>query len=67
MFESMFSLVTEVDSAKPSVSVAPEGETDDNPIRLQGDTSNEFRALLWALYALYVIAILLDHPSYFKR
>lgn len=31
-----------------------EGDSDDNPIRLQGDTAEEFRALLWALYALYV-------------
>ena len=29
-----------------------EGESDDNPIHLQGDTADEFRALLWSLYAL---------------
>ena len=34
--------------------VGPEGESDDNPIRLQGDTTDEFRALLWALYSMYV-------------
>ena len=36
------------------MNAAQEGESDDNPIRLQGDTADEFRALLWALYALYV-------------
>lgn len=32
----------------------PEGESDDSPIRLQGDSADEFRALLWALYSLCV-------------
>ncbi|KAH9947630.1 hypothetical protein B0H21DRAFT_738207 [Amylocystis lapponica] len=53
-FETMFQLSTETDSSRSdsSMTVAPEGESDDNPIRLQGDTADEFRALLWALYAL---------------
>lgn len=29
-----------------------EGQSDDNPIVLQGDTVDEFRNFLWALYAL---------------
>lgn len=53
-FETMFSLSNETDSSRSdsSVMTAPEGENDDNPIRLQGDTADEFRSLLWALYAL---------------
>ncbi|KAI0755097.1 hypothetical protein C8Q80DRAFT_1093596 [Daedaleopsis nitida] len=53
-FETMFQLSGETDSARSdsSMTVAQEGESDDNPIRLQGDTADEFRALLWALYAL---------------
>lgn len=44
----MFSLSKDADgSDAPS-----EGDSDDNPIRLQGDTPDELRALLWALYAL---------------
>lgn len=39
-------------STSSSSSIGPEGESDDNPIRLQGDSAEEFRALLWALYAL---------------
>lgn len=35
-------------------SAGPEGESDNNPIRLQGDLADDFRALLWALYALFV-------------
>jgi hypothetical protein len=31
-----------------------EGGTDENPIQLQGDTADEFRALMLSLYALYV-------------
>jgi hypothetical protein len=31
-----------------------EGLSEDNPIRLQGDSAEEFHALLWSLYALYV-------------
>ena len=34
------------------MTAATEGESDENPIRLQGDTADEFRALLWSLYAL---------------
>ncbi|KAI0076325.1 hypothetical protein K474DRAFT_1598271 [Panus rudis PR-1116 ss-1] len=53
-FETMFQLSSEADSARSesSVTVAQEGDNDGNPIRLQGDTADEFRALLWALYAL---------------
>ncbi|KAH7884965.1 hypothetical protein F5I97DRAFT_1810244 [Phlebopus sp. FC_14] len=57
-FDSMFSLDADlrssanVPSNSSGVTVGPEGESDDNPIRLQGDTADEFRALLWALYAL---------------
>ncbi|KAH7925601.1 hypothetical protein BV22DRAFT_1112228 [Leucogyrophana mollusca] len=54
-FDSMFSLDSDLrsnsDASSSSVTVGPEGESDDNPIRLQGDTADEFRALLWALYA----------------
>ncbi|KAF8843224.1 hypothetical protein BDN67DRAFT_964589 [Paxillus ammoniavirescens] len=57
IFESMFSLDSDLRSSSSScssssVTVGPEGESDDNPIRLQGDTADEFRSLLWALYAL---------------
>ncbi|KAI0632319.1 hypothetical protein C8Q77DRAFT_1218732 [Trametes polyzona] len=53
-FETMFQLSGETDSARSdsSMGATQEGESDDNPIRLQGDTADEFRALLWALYAL---------------
>ncbi|KAI0763568.1 hypothetical protein BD413DRAFT_616225 [Trametes elegans] len=53
-FETMFQLSGETDSARSdsSMTAAQEGESDDNPIRLQGDTADDFRALLWALYAL---------------
>ena len=53
-FETMFQLSGEADSARSesSVTIAQEGESDDNPIKLQGDTADEFRALLWSLYAL---------------
>ncbi|KAI0365697.1 hypothetical protein BV20DRAFT_1046566 [Pilatotrama ljubarskyi] len=53
-FETMFQLSGETDSTRSdsSMTAAQEGESDDNPIRLQGDTADEFRALLWALYAL---------------
>ena len=52
----MFSLDLDLRSHTSSndASAGPEGESDDNPIRLQGDTADEFRSLLWALYALYV-------------
>ena len=51
----MFSLDLDLRShtiSTTSSSIGPEGESDDNPIRLQGDSAEEFRALLWALYAL---------------
>jgi hypothetical protein len=34
-----------------------EGESDDNPIRMEGDSSDEVKALLWSLYALYVPSV----------
>ena len=51
----MFSLDLHLRSHTSSndASVGPEGESDDNPIRLLGDTADEFRSLMWALYALY--------------
>jgi hypothetical protein len=52
MFSLDLDLRSHTSSGDPSA--GPEGESDDNPIRLQGDTADEFRALLWALYALYV-------------
>lgn len=62
-FESMFSLDSDLRSSTNSnVTVGPEGESDDNPIRLQGDTADEFRSLLWALYALCV-----PFPTGFQR
>ncbi|KAI0345957.1 hypothetical protein BDW22DRAFT_1389955 [Trametopsis cervina] len=53
-FETMFQLSSETDSSRSDMSSAAstEGDADDNPIRLQGDTADEFRALLWSLYAL---------------
>ncbi|KAF9221488.1 hypothetical protein BS17DRAFT_737146 [Gyrodon lividus] len=56
-FDGMFSLDSDLrssssSSSSSSVTIGPEGESDDNPIRLQGDTADEFRSLLWALYAL---------------
>ncbi|KAJ8084985.1 hypothetical protein PM082_003762 [Marasmius tenuissimus] len=47
-FEDMFSL----DNIKTSQSAVREGDSDDNPIVLHGDKPEEFRALLWSLYAL---------------
>jgi hypothetical protein len=60
-FDSMFGLeahtmsidVDDQDDNKTRAQV--EGETDDIPIRLHGDTVEEFSALLWSLYALYVL------------
>jgi hypothetical protein len=54
MFESMFSLASDQDSASGGAPTPPEGDSDENPIRLQGDTTSEFKSLLWALYALCV-------------
>jgi hypothetical protein len=53
MFESMFSLNSDQEGSSPS---PPEGDSDENPIRLQGDSTGEFKSLLWALYAMCVIA-----------
>lgn len=36
----------------PQGSNEAEGRSDDNPITLTGDTPEEFRHFLWALYAL---------------
>ncbi|KAJ7280350.1 hypothetical protein C8J57DRAFT_123943 [Mycena rebaudengoi] len=43
-FETMFQL--------PQGTQSPQGSTDVDPIVLTGDTTEEFRALCWALYAL---------------
>ncbi|KAI0087776.1 hypothetical protein BDY19DRAFT_892283 [Irpex rosettiformis] len=53
-FETMFQLSSETDSSRSDMSAtqSTEGDADENPIRLQGDTADEFRALLWSLYAL---------------
>ncbi|TFK52304.1 hypothetical protein OE88DRAFT_1657494 [Heliocybe sulcata] len=57
-FDTLFSLPSEGANPSPGVTAPTvggavvEGESDDNPIRLQGDSADEFRALLWALYAL---------------
>ena len=58
-FDTMFSLPSD-SSSDSSMSVGPEGESDDNPIRLQGDTAEEFRALLWALYALWACSVVVQ-------
>lgn len=47
-FGGMFSL----DEVSSDSGELPEGDSDEHPIRLQGDTTDEFRALLWSLYAL---------------
>jgi hypothetical protein len=63
----MFSLDSDLRSSSTHNSgVTVEGESDDNPIRLQGDTADEFRSLLWALYALYVhfLPLSCDHEPY---
>jgi hypothetical protein len=62
-FDGMFGLeahtmIIDVDDQDDSnTRVQMEGETDDNPIHLHGDTAEEFGALLWSLYALYVLPI----------
>ena len=55
-FETMFSLEaytqnTEAGASSPQTS---EGESDENPILLQGDKADEFSALMWSLYSLCV-------------
>lgn len=63
-FDAMFGLeahtmVVDIDDRDDiNTRVQMEGETDDNPIHLHGDTVEEFRALLWSLYALYVLLTL---------
>ncbi|KAF9464112.1 hypothetical protein BDZ94DRAFT_1191536 [Collybia nuda] len=56
-FQSMFSLdehsVPKQDEAASTVGpTTREGTDDSNPIVLQGDSADEFRALLWSLYSL---------------
>ncbi|KAK7048637.1 BTB domain-containing protein [Favolaschia claudopus] len=56
-FDSMFSLEAYTEDTTSSSSLIPstanaEGESDENPIRLQGDKAEEFSALLWSLYSL---------------
>lgn len=38
----------------PQGGLVSEGRTEDRPIVLSGDTPDEFRHFLWALYALFV-------------
>ena len=38
----------------PQGGLITEGKSDENPIILAGDTPDEFRHFLWALYALFV-------------
>ncbi|KAF8214901.1 hypothetical protein K438DRAFT_1659728 [Mycena galopus ATCC 62051] len=52
-FESMFSLDAYTHNTEdPLMNSNSEGESDENPIRLQGDKPEEFRALMWSLYSL---------------
>jgi len=53
-FETMFSLeaYTQNTESGPSSSQTSEGDSDENPIRLQGDKADEFSALMWSLYSL---------------
>jgi hypothetical protein len=53
-FNSMLSLKAHV-----SHGVRGQGESDENPIHLQGDTVAEVRALMWCFYALCVWIIIL--------
>ncbi|KAJ7213857.1 hypothetical protein GGX14DRAFT_444274 [Mycena pura] len=62
-FETMFSLeaYTQNTEAGASLSQTSEGESDENPILLQGDKADEFSALMWSLYSLpYEIAIAMN-------
>lgn len=59
-FQSMFSLdvyrISEEHGATSPIDAAVrEGTDDNNPIVLQGDTVDEFRALIWSLYSLCVL------------
>ena len=38
----------------PQGGLVTEGRSEDKPIVLSGDTPEEFRHFLWALYALFV-------------
>jgi hypothetical protein len=60
-FEEMFSLDEVRSNLSPDQQL--EGQDDDNPIHLQGDTSDEFRALLWSLYALPAELVQLSSPD----
>lgn len=57
-FDTMFSLDMHLEDPEKSggavgaVQLQREGDSDSNPIYLHGDTTDEFRALLWSLYAL---------------
>ncbi|KAF8962976.1 hypothetical protein BDZ97DRAFT_1920104 [Flammula alnicola] len=54
-FENMFSLDVHAEANTPtngSIIFQQDGGSDENPIQLQGDTVDEFRDLLWCLYAL---------------
>lgn len=67
-FQSMFSLDAyriSDDHRAAASGAAPtrEGTDDENPVVLQGDTVDEFRALLWSLYSLCVLRVELRAPS----
>jgi len=59
MFENMFSLNAQRAQVSGSTTTnseglvtKEEGDSDETPIYLQGDSVDEFRDLLWSLYAL---------------
>jgi hypothetical protein len=54
-FDSMFSLDAYTQNTEDAlIPTNSEGESDENPIRLHGDKAEEFSALMWSLYSLYV-------------
>ncbi|CAK5275679.1 unnamed protein product [Mycena citricolor] len=68
-FEAMFSLgsCTRSTDALAELHADPgpvEGQSDERPIHVQGDTAEEFASLLWALYALpHEIKIAMSIPA----
>lgn len=57
VFDAMFNGLKDVPNVL-SANGLVEGTSDDYPIRLQGDSVEEFSALLWSLYALHVYPFL---------
>lgn len=51
-FENMFSLPPPAQVTNDDLVIKGEGDSDDRPIHLQGDSIDEFRDLLWSLYAM---------------